>query len=454
MDVELWMKLFEANGSSVITKYILLVLLSICILITKIEPDKENIKVKISILFVLFYILAVVNLFSILSLTLIFLILTFVFFEIILVDDLKRKILKKRRYLIYDYFYKMIFEYKTLYFFAGFIIYFLWIALDKYLKYILIKINIYNLLEQIKLFNITSYNIYIFFIKALPILIVFKGIINMLNDEFETYNFEEINEEMKKIMSFEGFGPNAKLHDFGEILTHKEDKSFFIRKNNYNWLSISFIKYRIKRIFMNFSKRKYSKGKKIKNICNIGKTIITYTVRFIKLSIKFVKKTIQIIVNVLIRRENIKNYLRGYSTIEMQLIRTIALKHGYETKTIQRKFYELIYSEVFFRSLKEFYEYHQYSNTEYYKYYILYIYIRVAPVRINGVDYYSILKMFNKKKLNNITNEEFFIWTYGLSYWPVDMEMLKDPSLDIFNINKTKLKNLIKKFEVNKKTNT
>ena len=205
---------------------------------------------------------------------------------------------------------------------------------------------------------------------------------------------------------------------------------------------------------MNFSKRKYSKGKKIKNICNIGKTIITYTVRFIKLSIKFVKKTIQIIVNVLIRRENIKNYLRGYSTIEMQLIRTIALKHGYETKTIQRKFYELIYSEVFFRSLKEFYEYHQYSNTEYYKYYILYIYIRVAPVRINGVDYYSILKMFNKKKLNNITNEEFFIWTYGLSYWPVDMEMLKDPSLDIFNINKTKLKNLIKKFEVNKKTNT
>jgi hypothetical protein len=277
--------------------------------------------------------------------------------------------------------------------------------------------------------------------------ILFIGIIKILNNDFKTLNFEEIKEKMEKITLFAQFSSNQKLCDFGNMLADKEDKSYFKRKKSYNWISFSFLWYRIKRMFrenkelFRFNNNMF--GKIFSNIV----TTLYCIFKILMLILRGVYNSIKLIYNRIIKGKKIKEHLRGYSTIEMQLIRTLAVESGYITKYMQRKAYEFVYSRIFFNCLRKNYEYYRYDNLEDFKYYLMYIYIIVAPVKINGTMYKNILELYKKEKIEDITNEEFLIWTYGLSFSKIDENILKSDSINTFNINKEKLKELIKKYK-------
>lgn len=443
MDSELWLKIFEGNGT--ITSYILFVFLLSFIMFAKIETDKQNIQIKIAIIYILSYLLVFFNTADIKSILIILIISSFIFLEFVFIDNFKRKIMKKRLYFVLDYIYQIVFEYKIAYVLISFLlISSIWKVL---IKTVLIKLHLFcYITEHIPIIK----SCYLVFIPALSIMFLTKGIIKIINNEFETKSFEEIFSDMKKIRHFSNFEKNSVLKEYCKILTYKEDKSFFYREESYNWISFSFIKYRLARMYYG-SKKYHLKGKTfiIKKFNKVI-TIIYYLAKINYVVIKCLKKLFSIIFNVLKKRKKITAYIRGYSTIEMQLIRTIAVKDGYATHIYQRKIYEIIYSTIFFNSLKDYYKYHEYSNLQEYKYYIIYLYIMIAPVKINGIMYENISKLYGKNKLNDITIEEFYIWTLGLSHGWIGPYLLESIYIESFGINRKKLADLIEKFDKKK----
>jgi hypothetical protein len=147
-----------------------------------------------------------------------------------------------------------------------------------------------------------------------------------------------------------------------------------------------------------------------------------------------------------LKNRNIKKLIRGYSTIEMQLVRTLAVTSGYDNSIFQRKIYEWIYSYLFFKSLKKNYIYFKYNNVKEYKNYLLYLYLKVAPVKINGFKYDNIDKLYGETNYENITKEQFYIYTLGLSNEKIEYEYIKNNNA----INKFKLSRKKIKEEINK----
>ena len=464
MDTELWFKIFENKGT--VTSYILLMILLSCMMFSKIETDRQNIRIKIAIIYILSYILVFFNVADIKAILIILFIITFVILEFVFIDDFKRKIMKKRKYFILDYIYQIIFEYKILYLVISLLL--LSVFLQNVIKFILVKLficnfailkipiikNCYSLLlptiPTLILLIIQNMsllkNCYMIIMPLISILFLINGIIKIINNEFETKTFEEIFKDMEGLKPFAGFGRNAKLIDCCNILTFKEDRSFFYREESYNWLSISFIKYRLNRMYISCKKYHIKKENIITKQINKIITFIYFIGRISYISIKYFKKILIIFRDMIKKRKKITNYLRGYSTIEMQLIRTLAVKDGYTTHTYQRKIYEFVYSTIFFDSLKNYYRYHEYNNLYEFKYYIIYLYIMIAPIRINGKNYDNIRKLYNKEELNKITIEEFYIWTFGLSHGSIGPYLLESILLEAFNIDRKKLSNLICKF--------
>lgn len=439
MDSELWLKIFESNGT--VTSYVLLIILLSCMMFTKIEIDRQNIRIKIAITYILLYLLVFFNAADIKTILIILFIISFVFLEFVFIDDFKRKIMKKRIYFILDYIYQIIFEYKVGYLVISLLL--ISSSLKCFIKFILIKLHIFFfIIEYIPILKIC----YTIFVPLISILLLIKAIIQIINNEFETKTFEEIFNDIEKIKPFSGFGRNSTLIDYCEILTFKEDKSYFYRKESYNWISLSFIKYRLERMYNSCMKYHFKGNNPIIKGVNKIITFFYYLIRMTHILIKYSKRIIKILYNAFINRKKITNYMRGYSTIEMQLIRTLAVKDGYTTHTYQRKIYEFIYSTVFFDSLKSYYNYHEYNNLHEFKYYVIYLYIMIAPVRINGTQYNNIKELYNKKQLNDITIEEFYIWTFGLSYGWIGPYLLESILIEAFKIDRKKLSNLINKF--------
>lgn len=404
-----------------INGYFWLVLLMSWIFISKIELNNSNIKIKMSLIYIIFFLIALFDIFDLKIICLIFVIFTFVFLEFIYADEFKKDILKKPCYLILDYLYIMMFEYKVLYF---------------ALSLLLLSNTFINLIPpQITWLNIVS--------NLLSFLLLFIGVARAYTNEFKTLNFQEIYDKIKSIKKFKDFRVNYKLSDFSKILINKEDRSYFARKNSYNWFSFEFLLYRVKRIYSRSKQNNLSECKYIGKVLIIIIFIFNLFKETFCLLITIIKRSIKIFYKVFLRRKNIRHYLRGYSTIEMQLIRTLAVVDGYASHTLQRKAYEFVYSKIFFGSLKSFYEYHHYINLTQYKYYLIYLYIMVAPIKLNGKLYNSILTLYNKENINQVSIEEFYIWTLGLSHHIIDDSIMEHSVINIFRMDKKKLKELI-----------
>lgn len=389
--IEFFLELFGDK----INLYAWLFVLIVWFMISRLEIDDSNIKIKISIIYILMFFLAVTKIFDVFPLLIISIIIFFICFELIFIDDFTRRFIKNIKYIFLDFLYKLVFDY--------FYFYYL-------LSMLILKIDI-NFLTVL-----------------ISIIILLSGIIKCFNDEFEKSSNIEIFKKINDILSINLFKMSNQFILFSNLLTIKEDKSYFSRKKSYNWISLDFIKYRLIR-------------------CNFKSLSIKEKIRFIlKKFLLLIKKLFSFLKLLVQKRKNIKQYLRGYSTLEMQLIRTLSIKNGYSQHIYRRKIYEFVYSTIFFNSLKKYYEYFHYNNVEYFKYYLIYIYINVAPVRINKKRFNTIFELYGKKDLSEITPEEFYIWVLGLSNHPINLNILSYPQTTVLDRNS--LKKLILKLSI------
>ena len=356
---------------------------------------------KIVMIYVFVYSLKIFNIIDLKVLFIGLTIVSFLYIEFLSEDNVKNILLCNIIYKIIDYMYKLIFEYSAVYFCGSLILMSNIIQIDlpiiqllnRYIPIIGIKINIISLL------------------------LVLYAINNITSQKFETYSFKHIKQKMDEINIWN----NVKSNNIDSLklnmLIDVEDKSYFIRENTYNFLSFEFIKYKIKR---GIRKLKY---------INIDKNILK------KVTILPIKNT--------------KKYIIGYSTIEMQIIRTLGIKSGYEKHIFCRKIYEIIYSKIFFTSLRRYMNklYLDTSGCCTFKEYLLMIYIKIAPIKLNNTKYSNMLKAWNSNDIRQISDEQFFISILGLSYRCISTNILFNYSRIIseYSLKKSEIRKIIKK---------
>lgn len=119
---------------------------------------------------------------------------------------------------------------------------------------------------------------------------------------------------------------------------------------------------------------------------------------------------------------NLKKLIRrGYGTIEMQLIRTIGVEFGSYNCRIRRKVFEVIYSNLIFNSYINLLgkKSDARANVENW---IIQNYIENVSVRFGANKTYypsekNTIKQIFGRSIENITEEEFFVWCLGLPYY-------------------------------------
>ena len=356
---------------------------------------------KIVMIYIFIYSLKLFNIIELKALIIGISIVSFIYMEFLTEDDTKNTLLSNVIYKIIDYIYKVIFEYSAVYF---------CIALFLISKTIQ---NNFKIIETLNL-NIPVIDVKI---NIISILILFYAINNITSQKFEINSFKYIKGKMDEAFVWK----NVKRNNIDSLklnmLIDVEDKSYFIRKNTYNFFSFEFLNYKIKKLI---NKLKY-----IKNDNNILK-----------------KKTLS---NINIRIKNIKKYIRGYSTIEMQIIRTLGIKYGYENHIFCRKIFEIVYSKIFFTSLRKYMNksYLDTSDCCTFKEYLLMVYIKIAQIKLNNVRYNNMLRPWNNDDITQISDEQFFISILGLSYRWISSNIL-------FNYSRIISKYALKKGEIRK----
>lgn len=159
--------------------------------------------------------------------------------------------------------------------------------------------------------------------------------------------------------------------------------------------------------------------------------------RKLRVIVNFIKKLYKWIYKKLIHKveyvkRKIKRYLRGYSTIEMQLIRILAYEKGLKMGIprnleelyliFTRKVYEIIYAPMFFGGLKR---YLMIPNTkDYYRYYLVYIYLHTVQTNLNGKVFSPLDKVFGDADVIDWPKEALFIIALGLSNSKITRERI------------------------------
>lgn len=358
---------------------------------------------KIVVVYMLSYCLKLFNIMELKVMIIVLNIVAFLYLEFLTKDSVKNKILNNIWEKIKDYIYKIIFEYSGIYFL---------------ISIILITKTCYNLIPQICFFNINIPTANI--ISIIFIICTFN---NIISQKYATLTFSQIKKKMDDITIWTKTPKiSEKDKEKMDMLVDIEDKSYFIRRKSYNFFSIEFFIYKM-----------YKKMTKKENIkCNLKR--------------RHIKGLINAVLNIKSVYKKIRKYIRGYSTIEMQLIRTLGIEYGYDF-VIYRKIYELIYSKMFFKNLLK------YMNKNYlatkgcctYKEYLLIIYINIANIRINNKDFKNMLQIWEVKKLEDVSKEQFFISILGLSRRRIDNNIIYNYRNIItkYNLNILKLEEII-----------
>lgn len=315
---------------------------------------------RIAIIYITVYSLVVTNIVGV-TLAIILLFLTmFCFLEILTKDEMKFKIIVNPVYKILDCLYLAFFQYSILEVLIAVLL------CHKDFK------SIFYCSEQVYL--ILSV---IMIIVAVTHTLQQKYVINSFNEMYRIFADFPINK-----VKF-----NLKLEEACKILVSIEDRTYYERKG-YTFLSFDAIRCIFKRRVAN-----YKIGEKIKYTYNAGK--------------KFVK--------------NVLSVDRGYSTIPMQLIRSLGIKRGYNYK-YRRKIFEFLYSKMFFEGVKRMLNEDQVAQREYIKEYFLYIYFHKVNTFLGDATFSKFLNAFdmqydhkNKKDIYDCSNEGIFIACMGLS---------------------------------------
>lgn len=315
---------------------------------------------RMAIIYISVYALAVLNIVGIKMALLLLIVSLFCFFEIFTSDEMKFKILVNPIYKAVDFIYISIFQYS----FGGIC-----------LALLLLKIKLPETFDkQNIIFRTLSF---LFIVWTLTAMLQQKYVIHTFGEMYRVFTYFPINK-----IEF-----NDKLYEACNILVSIEDKRYFEREA-YSFFSVKYIISLIK------GKIASQRG---------GKKVIYVLVngnRFIK---------------------NIFDESRGYSTIPMQLVRSLGIKRGYNYK-YRRKIFEILYSRMFFKGIERMFNEDKVTQRKYFKEYLLYIYFHKVNTFLGDATFSKFLNAFdmkynrkNEKDIYDCTNEVIFIACMGLS---------------------------------------
>lgn len=399
--------------------------------------NKSNKKSEIDGNIILIYIIfSLVNIFNIIDLlSNIIVILLICFIELQILNLSNETLIVKSRYKIYDYIFTMINKYKI----AN-------ILIENIIIKIIYNIEMNNVI--IKIIILIIYGIFLIY-----------TISQIYRNSFKVKEFKTIENIFNKKAEGFNYGYTYDIDEKINMLIDIEDKTYFFRKKSYSSISIESLMCKIGR------EQEYEKI-----INNIKKYNITYFFINCKLIFKYMKKILTTIIKAILYKNGIKRFIkRGYSTIEMQWIRNVGIEIGYE-KVYRRKIFELIYSNIFFRSLQEkrkYYTYPEYfydNPEELYKKLIVYVYLKTVPtfiyknnmrVKVSNIyEFYELIRNKenndNKNILNEFTKEEIFIFIMGLSGKTIDNKLydLYEWYILKYNINIKEVEKILGKMKL------
>lgn len=315
---------------------------------------------RMAIIYISVYALTVLNIIGVKLAVVLLVISLFCFFEIFTSDEMKFKILINPIYKVMDFVYISFSQYA----FGG-----MCCAL------LMLRIKLpESINEQNVVFKILSF---LFMVWTLTATLQQKYVIHTFGEMYKIFTWFPINK-----IEF-----NEKLDEACSILVSIEDKIYFERKS-YSFFSLKYI--------LRILKNKISDqrgNKKIVCVFSTGN-------RFIR---------------------NIFDEARGYSTIPMQLVRSLGIKRGYNYK-YRRKMFEILYSRMFFKGIERMLNEDQVAQRQYFKKYLLYIYFHKVNTFLGDATFSKFLNAFdmkynkkNDKDIYDCTNEGIFIACMGLS---------------------------------------
>lgn len=315
---------------------------------------------RMAIIYISVYSLTVLNVIGV-KLALVLLIISlFCFFEIFTSDETKFKILVNPIYKIIDFIYISLSQYAF-----G----------EMCFALLALRIKLPEILNgQEVIFKILSF---LLMVLTLTVTLQQKYVVHTFGEMYRIFTYFPINK-----VDF-----NEKLDEACSILTSIEDKLYFERKA-YSFFSPQYL--------LSMLKNKINSQRGNRKI-----------VAFLSAGNYFVR--------------NIFNESRGYSTIPMQLIRSIGIKRGYNYK-YRRKIFEIIYSRMFFKGIERMLYEDQVAQRQYFKKYLLYIYFHKVNTFLGNATFSKFLNAFdmkynkrNEKDIYDCTNEGIFIACMGLS---------------------------------------
>ena len=338
--------------------------------------------------FILFYVVSffagIACIMRLWQISLLSLLIMFLMTEYFTDDKTKKNIILKLRYKVADFLYNALVMHRLILYFISLSFLFLsHIASAQWLKITLL------ILSAVTVF------ICVHFAAVRPFDVISLGELRKKLDEYLIYKID--------------FSPDMRKRF--DILCELEDKTYFERENAYNFLTAEFIGIKIRRL-LEFIK--YNKS--VKDIYNTG--------------IEFVRNSIVV---------------RGYSTLEMQLIRILSVKSKFNKHVIRRKIYELVYSTVFFSSLKDEFEKHVYPERNHFREYLLYVYCHNVTTVVNGQRQPMINYFGKEKDISKWEPEKMLIACVGLNGRAIraDNMYLFDDIIDKYNLSRKRLLELI-----------
>ena len=315
---------------------------------------------RMAIIYISVYALTVLNIIGVKLAFLLLVVSLFCFFEIFTSDEMKFKILVNPVYKMVDFIYISFSQYA----FGG-----MCFAL------LMLRMKLFEPFAELDIF-----------FRGLSFLFVIWTLTATLQQKYVIHKFEEM---YRIFITFpiNKINFNDKLDEACYILVSIEDKMYFERKA-YSFLSIKYIL----RILKNkISSQRH--GKKIIYFFTMGNIFI----------------------------QNIFDESRGYSTIPMQLVRSLGIKRGYNYK-YRRKIFEILYSRMFFKGIERMLNEDRVAQRQYFKKYLLYIYFHQVNTFLGDATFSKFLNAFdmkygkkNDKDIYDCTNEGIFIACMGLS---------------------------------------
>ena len=417
------------------SKYALYFIGLFFIIIQNRADRQEKTDKNIILIYIIYSLTNIFNIINIIPSTIIVFSICLIETQVLTLNEDESILLIKTRYKLIDYVFTMLNKYKA------------------------VQIIILNILFSIflKTFNWNP-------ILAIILLILEAGtflsyISKIYLNTFRVKRLDEVEKEFVELSK--GFYSAKQSEDLDkkiQMLTEIEDRTFFIRESSYISISFEALVYKI-----NKNNRQAQRASEIKKMTIREKAQYVFDnfSRIIDLAVKIFTAVVKAIV----MEDGVKRFIkRGYSTIEMQLMRQLAIEIGYE-KVFRRKIYECFYTHMFFKSLDQKRKYNHYEeHARTYKKRIAYVYFKKVPTYLNTAELYkrceNIYEFYKiirpEEKINEedlkpdkivyaLTPEEVFIFILGLSgkYLCGDIINWYEEFIVKFDLDKDKIRNII-----------